>query len=147
MTENSATYDDDVTKLYSPVQVACGVLLGGPVGLIYFLRANFLALGNSVAAAKTVVYGLLGLLGGMVLALILPDNTPSRIALTMGYVAAAKGIAERHQKTKKDIANSPEYGFHSNWKVFGLSLLCFVGSALAVFALALPLSFLFEETL
>ena len=142
MTENSATYDGYVTKLYSPEQVACGVFLGGPVGLIYFLRANFLALGNNAAATKTVIYGLLSLLGCLALGLMLQEDVPG-IIFAVIYIVAARMVVERHQKTKKDIANSLEYGFHSNWKVFGLGLLCLLGTALALFALASAWHFLF----
>ena len=142
MTENSATYDGYVTKLYSPEQVAFGVFLGGPVGLIYFLRANFRALGNDAAASKTVIYGLLALSGGLAVALILPDNFPG-VVFSIIYIFAARTVAEKHQKTKKAIADSPEYGFQSSWKVFGLALLCLVGTVLGLFALVLGLPFLF----
>ena len=36
----SNTQDSATTRIYTPKQVACGAL-GGPVGLIYFLWANF----------------------------------------------------------------------------------------------------------
>src|SRR5690606_17821281 len=47
-----------VVPLYSPGQVAAAGFLGGPVGLIWFLKANFAALGNARLERKTVVLGI-----------------------------------------------------------------------------------------
>jgi hypothetical protein len=44
--------------MYSPGQIAGGAFLGGPVGALYFLRANFIAMGNARLAATTLLYGI-----------------------------------------------------------------------------------------
>lgn len=120
-------------KLYSPIQVACGTI-GGPVGLIYFLRANFLALGNAQAARKTTIIGVLLLLGITVLAQALPQKMPST-PISIAYIIVARVIAEKFQKRKQEIADSPQYGFHSNWRVLLLGLLCLPVSAFALVGL------------
>jgi len=121
----------NAVKLYSPAQAACGAFLGGPVALIYFLRKNFSALGNDSAASKTVGYGVLFILGLLALIPILPDRFPS-IVFTIAYIFIAKSISENYQKKKQEIAESPEYDFHSNWRVLGFGLLCAVGSGIAI---------------
>jgi uncharacterized membrane protein len=121
----------NAVKLYSPAQAACGALVGGPVGLIYFLWANFTALGNRPAAKKTIAYGALLILGLLIVLPFLPERFPSS-PFTVAYIIMARQIAQQYQKTKQEIADSPEYDFHSNWRVFGLGLLCLVGSVLVI---------------
>ena len=44
-------------RVDSPTQVACGACLGGPIGLVCFLWANFAAPGDGFNARKTLIYG------------------------------------------------------------------------------------------
>jgi len=129
------------THLYSPAQAACGALLGGPVGLIYFLRANFKALGNERLEKNTLIYGCILVVALVVALPLLPDKFPSA-PFTVGYVVAARQIAEKFQMTKQAILNSSQYGFHSNWRVFGIGLLTLVGSAVVVAGPLLILHFM-----
>lgn len=46
MDTNQVNEKGNKAKIYSPTQVLCGTIIGGPVGLIYFLHSNFLTLGN-----------------------------------------------------------------------------------------------------
>lgn len=117
--------------LYSPAQAACGTLLGGPVGLIYFLHANFKALGNRRQQTTTLVAGLVLLLALIAVLPLLPENVPSA-PFTIAYVLVARLVVERQQLTKQAIIDSPQHDFHSNWRVAGLGLLCCVGSALVI---------------
>jgi len=148
MTENPYTPPDaavptspsvDIVKLYSPSQVFCGTLLGGPVGLIYFLRENFSALGDDSAMAKTVLYGGLLILGLLVIPLLLPKNFPS-IMFVIAYIVTAESISEKYQKTKQEIIDSPQHDFHSNWRVIGFGLLCLAGSAIVLWGPILSLA-------
>jgi hypothetical protein len=136
-----ATPHSDVTlkaegpqRIYSPWQAGAGAGLGGPLGLIYFLRANFLSLGKEESARKTVIYGLIFFVAVAVAILILPDSFPS-FPFTVGYVVIAWRVAEQYQLSKQQIIDSPEYEFHSNWRVVGIGLLCAVAS---IAVLALP---------
>jgi hypothetical protein len=62
---------------------------------------------------------------------MLPEKFPSA-PFTITYVIAAHHIAKQYQVTKQGIIDSPQYDFHSNWRVFGIGVLCLVGSALLI---------------
>jgi hypothetical protein len=117
--------------LYSPTQAACGAMLGGPVGLIYFLRQNFLALDNKAAAQKCLVFGALLIVVLLVAMKLLPSNFPSA-PFNIFYILIARLIANKYQATKQVIAESPHYVFRSGWNVFGMGLLCLLGSAIVI---------------
>jgi hypothetical protein len=125
----------DATKgsvaMYSPTQAALGALLGGPVGLIYFLHRNFVALGNQPAAKKCLMYGALLIVVLLIALPLLPANFPNA-PLNIVYILAGRSIAQKYQLTKQAIAESTEYTFKSNWNVFGMGLLCFLGSVIVV---------------
>jgi len=117
--------------VYSPAQVAIGAFVGGPVGLTYFLMANFGALYNDRARKNTLYSGISLIIALLCILPMLPDNFPS-LPLTILYVVAARMVSEKYQLTKSQIAESEQCQFQSNWKVFGLSLLCFIGSTVAI---------------
>lgn len=121
-------------EVYSPTQVALGTL-GGPVGLVYFLWSNFVALGNHRAAKKTLLIG-----SALIVVLIaatpfIPERVPST-TYALVYLIIGRYVAEKHQMTKAAILASENHTFHSNWRVFGFGLVSLIGS-LAV--LVLPL--------
>lgn len=126
------TPDAGISLIYSPGQVAAGAFLGGPVGLIYFLRENFLTLGNTAQAKNSLVWGaaLIGLL--LLILPLLPDKFPS-IAFTIGYMVAGQQIATTQQLTKKAIDDSTQFTAQSNWRVFGRGMLCLLGSMIVLF--------------
>ena len=99
--------------------------------MIYFLKANFRALGNYDAEKKTLIYGVTLLLALIVILPFLPDDVPN-LPFTIGYILTGLHIAGRYQKTKKAIIESPVLEFHSNWRVLGIGLLCLVASAIAI---------------
>lgn len=117
-------------RLYSPTQVACGTI-GGPVGLIYFLKANFSALGNDRLARNTVLYGVLLMLALLATLPFLPDKFPNS-PFTIAYILTARYVATKYQMTKQAIAESPDHDFHSNWRVLGIGLLCLVASVIVI---------------
>jgi len=117
-------------RLYSPTQVACGTI-GGPVGLVYFLWANFSALGDDTGARKTLIYGAFFILCLIVLIPFLPENFPNS-PFTIAYILIARKVAQKYQMTKQGISDSQHYDFQSNWRVLGFGLLCLVGSAILV---------------
>jgi hypothetical protein len=126
-------------QLYSPAQAACGALLGGPVGLIYFLYANFNALENSRMQKNTLFYGAILVLALLIILPLLPEKFPSA-PFTIAYVLAARHVAERHQVTKQGIIDSPQYEFYSNWRVVGFGILCLLGSSVVILGPILALS-------
>lgn len=117
--------------VYSPTQAAMGALVGGPVGLIYFLYRNFSTLGNVTAARKCLIFGALLVPALLALLLSLPSNISS-IPFTIFYVVVARFVAEKYQLSKQDIAGSSGYTFKSNWNVLGVGLLCFLGSIVVI---------------
>lgn len=120
----------DVVRIYSPTQVACGTI-GGPVGLIYFLKANFASLGNERLEKQTLLYGGLLILALLALTPLLPDWFPNW-PISIAYILMARYVAQNYQMTKQDIASSTVYDFHSNWRVLGLGLLCLLASVIVI---------------
>jgi hypothetical protein len=117
--------------VYSPNQAASGALLGGPVGLVYFLYRNFVAMGNTVGARNCLIFGALLIPSLLIILSIVPENFPSS-PFTLFYVIVARFVAGKYQLTKEAIATSPEYAFQSNWNVIGAGLLCLVGSVIVI---------------
>ena len=131
---SDVTSKTEAVRLYSPTQAACGTI-GGPVGLIYFLWANFSALGKDRYARNTLIAGVVGLIGLIALVPFLPDKGTNTI-FTVLYIVTARNVAEKYQMSKTAIANTPGYAFHSNGRVFWLGLLCLLVSFIVV---AVPL--------
>ncbi|MGF1845298.1 hypothetical protein L4C39_19325 [Vibrio clamense] len=127
---NSSYNIEGAKRLYSPTQVACGTL-GGPVGLVYFIYANFIALKNESGRKNTLKYGALFIFALAILMPFLPENVPSS-AFTAVYIVIARYVVKTYQMEKNDINASSEFEFHSNWRVFGISLLCLLASVVVL---------------
>lgn len=112
--------------IYSPKQVLLGSFLGGPIAMVYFVRANFLTLGNRSAAAQTMIWGVLFNL--LVLASMPFARSFPRYLIPLAYSLTASGIAEVKQLTKENIAVSSQFRFQSNLRVFGLGIAFLVGT-------------------
>jgi hypothetical protein len=124
--------------VYSPGQVMAGTFVGGPVGLIYFLRSNFVTLGNDALAKKSVVYGAVFIVALLVILPLLPESFPG-LPLTIAYMVFGQQIANKYQLTRKAIDESTHYTTQSNGRVLGYSLLCLLAS---VIVLVVPLMLL-----
>lgn len=124
------------SQMYSPNQIAGGSFWGGPIAAVYFLRENFLVLGKTHEAQLTLIGGaafiviLIGLLP------FLPDKFPN-MAIPLLYCLSAKQIASSWQLSKDAIANSDQFTFRSNWRIFG------VGFAFMVLFLVIALAVMF----
>jgi hypothetical protein len=117
--------------LYSPMQASIGACLGGPVGLIYFLYRNFEALGKKSEARTTLILGAVLIVALWVILPILPQKM-SGVPFTVAYIVTARQVAEKYQLTKQAIVSSTQYTFRSNWGVFGMGLLCLLGSVVLI---------------
>ena len=135
-----------VVRLYSPMQAGAAGFFGGPITAWYFIRANFVALGEYEAARKALVFGLPGVVALLGLLLMLPDGVPNT-PFAFGYLFAARAIVEKYQLTKDAIAASPDHAFHGNWRVFGLILLGCVVTLVLMLSLALLVELLGFEGL
>ncbi|MCE9686345.1 hypothetical protein LZP73_08985 [Shewanella sp. AS16] len=112
-------------KIYSPLQAASGALLGGPIAAVVFIKNNFDTLANVELSKKTLSFGTVFILCVLAMLPFLPEKLPNYlIPILMGV--SVRSIVEKYQLTKEDIKNSEEFDFHSNWRVFGLSLLFMV---------------------
>ena len=131
LAESEAGRNADPVAMYTPVQVGAGTFLGGPVALVYFLRANFVAMGDPGRARHTLLFGIALLVVLVSVVPFLPDDFPNT-PISMGMTFAAYLYAEQSQMKKQAILDSPDHYPHSGWRVFGLGLLCLVGSLLVI---------------
>lgn len=125
--------------VYSPKQVMAGAFLGGPVGLIYFLRENFVAMGDESLAKKSLLYGVALIIALLIIVPMLPENFPNS-PFTIAYMIVGYQVANSRQMTRETIEASTHYTFHSNWRVFGLGLVCMLGSVILLLGPLLLLS-------
>jgi hypothetical protein len=109
------------TKIYSPVQIACGAFFGGPGAMVFALKKNFDALDNKAGSKNTMVFGSLFIVVLFLVLPFLPESFPNYV-LPIAYTISARQIAEKNQMTKQAISDSSQYGFRSNWNVVGISI-------------------------
>ena len=116
----------------------CGTI-GGPVGLIYFLKANFAALGYHQLERRTPLAGFVLMPALLISTILLPEDFPG-FPFAIAYIVSALYVSSRHQMTRKAILDSPNHEFHSNWRVLGIGILCLAISAIILIA---PIAALF----
>ena len=129
------------TAIYSPKQILGGSFLGGPIAAVYFLRRNFQTLHNASAARWTLVWGIVFNIVLVALIPFLPERFPNYV-LPLAYSWAACGIATAKQITKETITSSPEFSFHSNWRVAGLGVAFLIGTLVLWLAIFFGLAYL-----
>ncbi len=113
------------TKVYSPTQASLGAFLGGPIGAAYFIRQNFSALNDEEAVKNTNKYGSFIIAFLFVILAFLPENLPNMVIPIMTIVST-RILVEKYQFKKEDILKSTELDFHSNWRVFFVSLISLI---------------------
>jgi len=111
----------DRIKLYSPMQVMVGSLVGGPFAAVYVLWMNFRALGEEAEAKWTLIWGAVFVATVFGILPLLPENFPNYV-LPVIYSLGARLVAERFHLTKQAIKNSDRYAQQSNWNVLGISV-------------------------
>ena len=131
------------TKLYSPAQIRTGVVLGGPIAAIYFLRKNFIALGKSAEANQTIIYGAIYTVVLTVVAFFIPRGLT--ILGSLVTMAIAGNIAERRQLKKAEITASEHHELQSNWRTFFQSVLFLVLELIAIFGALFLYGFLLKH--
>jgi hypothetical protein len=132
-----------ISRVYSPVQIACGSLLGGPVAAVYFLRANFLVLGKSLEAMQTLVWGIVFNIMLLSLLLVFQNNLPG-LLIPLAYSYAAQFIAMKYQLPYEAIDKSAQYTFQSNWRVVRISFIIAVLYTIVLMAIIYSLDSLGE---
>jgi hypothetical protein len=116
-------------RVFSPAQGSAGTFLGGPLAGTYFIRANYLALGETKRARLATIWGIVICAAILLVLPFMPEKMPGYI-IPIAYAITARTIIERAQFTKAYIAASNDLAFHSNWRVVGVALL-----GLVIFAL------------
>ena len=109
-------------KMYSPMQITMGTILGGPLAAMYFLKSNFDALLKFDESKRTIIISILVSIALIAVIPFLPKKFPNTI-IPILYLTPALWINKKHQLTKESILKSEEYGLQSNWKVLWLSIL------------------------
>ncbi len=131
-TSQPAGKTPEAKRAFSPGQGGLGTFLGGPLAGTYYLRANFLAMGQPKRARQATVYGVLVSLGILALLPFLPEKTPN-ILVPLAYAITVRLLIERAQLTKQQILDAKDWIFHSNGRVALIAVIGFVVfAALAV---------------
>lgn len=130
-------------KMYSPTQAAVGTI-GGPVGVVYFIMANFEVLGQIERKQKTLVIGIISIIALAIILPFLPDSIPGT-PFTVAYILIAYNVTNNHQMSKAAIQESEAHEFHSNWRVLGMGLLCLIVSFIVLIIPSLGIMYLKGE--
>lgn len=112
-------------KLYSPNQVLLGSIWGGPIAAIYYLRENFIALGEVDRAQKTVFFGGIFIIVLLGLTPMLPPSFPA-IIIPLLYCIGAKQVVFAKQLDKPAIAEHELFDFQTNWRTLGVGTACLI---------------------
>jgi hypothetical protein len=128
----------DKIKLYSPVQVGIAAFCGGPLATVYTIWQNFRAMGNDISARRTLIWGTVIVIALLLVLPFLPDKFPN-LAIPLANLAIAQAFVQKFQMTKQAILESEQYGFQSNWNVFGV----IVAAIVAFLAILVALIFAF----
>lgn len=125
--------------LYSPRQIYMASFLGSPIAAAWFIRHNFLTLGNKSALLRTLWLGLAATIAVVVTGYFLPKQFPNAL-LPLLYSYAIYLYAQFLFKTpyNKHLTAGGRRG--SWWIVIGISLfaaMILVGVAFAI-AFAMP---------
>lgn len=132
-TSQPASKSSDAKRAFSPGQGGLGTFLGGPLAGTYYVRANYLAMGQPRRARQATIYGVLVSLGILALLPFLPEKTPN-ILVPLAYAIAARLLIERGQLTKQQILDGKDWTFHSNGRVALVAVVGFVVFAMLAVA-------------
>ena len=107
-------------KIYSPIQIGLGSILGGPIASLYFLKKNFDQLNKQNYSKLITIFGL-------VIMILLPismaffDRLSPFINIPISILAMM--FSNKFQMKTSEIKNSEHYQVESYIKLVGLSIL------------------------
>ena len=128
-------------SMYSPKQVGAATFLGGPFAGAHLLWSNFVVLGKTREAKLTAIASAVLFIVLLVLGFLVPSKgAAGGMLIALILAISAEQITNIYQLKKAAIANSPEYGFQSNWKVFGIIVTWAILTLLLVFIVAFILT-------
>lgn len=137
--ENKVASNEKGRKLFSPTQGAMGAFLLGPITGVYIIQANFAAMGESARRGHAIVYGSLLILAVALLSPFVPEKVPA-VAFGLLYMIPTRWVMDKFQMSKQQIIDSPDYGFSSNWLVFGIGMIGILVYMLVIIAIYLVYS-------
>jgi hypothetical protein len=111
-----------VNGLYSSAQIFLASFLGSPMAAAWIAASNFRKLNQPSQARNLIVWGAIGTVVVLVIALLLPDRIPHSVfplAYSLGIRAAAAKFFDPIVKEQK--ASGSQMG--SWWRVTGISIL------------------------
>jgi hypothetical protein len=119
------------STMASPRQAAVATFFGGPVALIYFLRKNYIGIGDLDSARRTLRLGFLLLFAWnaiLTLDVLLPRPASFPFELVLRVMPFVLVIVARHI-AQKQVALAPrQYDFCSNWRVARSAIFCLAAS-------------------
>jgi len=118
---NWPTASENVS-MWTPGQIAWCTFLGAPIAGSILIAMNYSALGERSKRNSTILYGVLGTIGVLVVAMLLPDNFPNS-PLLAAQVVAMHQLAKRYQG--QAVMEHLSYGGRraSSWLATGIGLL------------------------
>ena len=128
---------DRRARMVSPHQAAGGAFFGGPIGFAYFVRRNYIAVGDTVAARKmSAMCMLLVLAWNAVVALVVmaPKPMASVLSVVLGAMPFALMIAAYRIARRQVESPDRQPVFCSNWRVLGSAALCSLASGACTLA-------------
>jgi hypothetical protein len=127
--------------LYSPHQVSVAAFIGSPLAAAWFLRLDFLALGDPRRAAQMIYRGVAFTVVVLTIAYFLPENFPN-VAFPFFYSLAislyAKSIFDLPYRAHIEAGGDKG----SWWTVLGVSSLVSIAILAVVFAVLYGLAWI-----
>jgi len=103
------------------------------MAMVYALWKNFQTLESPRDMQQVLFWGSIFIIALLLFSPFIPDWVD--IALPIGYSMAARSLAERHQMTKRAIAESAQYEFQPIWNVAVVCVVFFIAILVVTFAL------------
>jgi len=120
-------------KVYSPAQTGTGTFIGGPAASVFFIAKNYSSLRDEAHFKKTILIGSISCFVLLLVIPFLPESFP-KMAFPFANIYLAQHIVSIYQFKKQSIIDSEAFTFHSNWRVFLVSLLFLLLSCVVIVA-------------
>lgn len=117
--------------MYTPIQIALGSFLGGPISAIYFLWANYQSLGNDRFAKRTLVLGSMIMVPLFAVLPYLPDAFPPTI-IPLLYAITARELSRKTQLSSDDIQEHAGFVRASNWEIIAISVIGLIATMILI---------------
>lgn len=126
-------------RLYTPIQVAVGAFVGSPLAACWLVAHNYRVQGEGRTANQWIIGGVLGTIGLLLLAYVLPKDIPITGG-HIGYVVAFYNVQKMSNGALLAAHEAAGGRRGSWWSVIGWSLLAFtiVATLAIIGAFVLP---------